>query len=520
MDCDVLIVGFGPVGQLLSILLADKGWRVVVVERRTEPHAIARAVSFDGEAARIFAAAGLADELPELGELSREIEFHNGRGDVLYRSEPAAEGYFGWPDSTSFYQPDLEAALIARTEQFPNLSVLLGTEAVGVEETGEHVDVRLQDGSRISARWVVGCDGARSFVREQMDVSEQQAGFSFDWLVCDVVPHEITEYRPNNLQICDPKRPRTHASAGRGHRRWEFMLLPGESPSEMNTPDYAWKLLAMADVTPENATLERHSVYKFRSAFADRWRAGRLLLAGDAAHVMPPFSGQGMCSGVRDARNLSWRLDLVLRGLTSDALLDSYGVERIDHLQNSIELAIKLGRVICLTNEKLAAARDAAMLAGRARGDVPPRPEDIYWPIRKGVFGHADQVTGRLVPQARVASADREGLFDQVVGTGFVLMTLGDPAQCVSPESQEILDSLDALVVGILPPGTPRDTLRPGTVVDVDGTCSAYLSGAHGEAVLMRPDFYAFGADEINDLIRQLATELNLVLREDVLKVG
>ena len=166
----------------------------------------------------------------------------------------------------------------------------------------------------VTAAYVIGCDGANSLVRERMGTPLEDLGFAFDWLIADTIPRDPGLLAGVNLQQCDPARPTTLVSGGPGRRRWEWMLLPGESPEQVEDREFVWELLARSGVGRDEVTLERHTIYTFRARWAERWREGRMLLAGDAAHLMPPFAGQGMCSGIRDALTLSWHLDLVLQG--------------------------------------------------------------------------------------------------------------------------------------------------------------------------------------------------------------
>src|SRR4029079_4766757 len=182
-------------------------------------------------------------------------------------------------------------------------------------------------------------------------------GFFFDWLIVDVVCRERRTWTPINLQICDPKRPTTLVSGGPGRRRWEFMRLPGESLADLNNETTAWRLLEPWGLTRANATLERHAVYTFQARWVDDWWKGRLLLAGDAAHQMPPFAGQGMCSGIRDAANLAWKLAAIIHGSARDSILDSYQIERISHVRATIVFSMALGKVICIADPAEAAAR-------------------------------------------------------------------------------------------------------------------------------------------------------------------
>ncbi len=228
---DVLIVGYGPVGQVAAILLAQRGLTVRVVEKWQTPYSMPRAVSYDGEASRVLAACGLGDRLDDVTELSGEYTWKNGFGRTLLHVKAAEDGPAGWPDSVSFYQPGLEDRLAERGRALPGVQVHRGLEVTGLTDHGDRVDVTAVDGDgagqTFTASWVLGCDGANSFVRRWLGATVTDLGFSYDWLVCDVVLHEPHEFKPNNLQICDPARPRTAVSAGPDHRRWEFMRVPG-----------------------------------------------------------------------------------------------------------------------------------------------------------------------------------------------------------------------------------------------------------------------------------------------------
>ena len=512
-DADVLIVGDGPVGQTLATLLAQRGWAVTVVDRWPTPYTTSRAVAFDSEAARVLSAAGITDYVANDTEPSGRYMWRNAEGTVLLDIQGSERGWCHWPDSTSMYQPGLESALTARGEQLPTLTVLRGLEVVDIDDDGEQVVVACvsRDGERrtLSARWVVGCDGARSFVRQQIGAEMHDLQFSRDWLICDVVLDEPRRFDPNNLQVCDPARPRTSASAGPGHRRWEFMRVEGESIEELDTPESAWRLLELFDVTPENATLLRHAVYSFQATWTNLWRSGRRLIAGDAAHVMPPFAGQGMCSGIRDAANLAWKLDLVLRDRAGDALLDTYGSERGRHVRHAVRMSVDLGKVICQLDPAAAADRDAVMIGARERGVGAGAPQAPVHPLVDGVLyrgsARSGGLSGRLSPQARVRQGDRVGLFDEVVGTGFVLLSTEDPAAPLDAADRAFLDDLGARLVRVVPAdGETAD----GVVADVDDVYLPYLAEAGTATVLVRPDFYVYGqagtAEECRAMVASL----------------
>jgi flavoprotein hydroxylase len=519
---DVTIVGCGPVGQTLAILLGQGGWRVSIYEKQPRPYPLPRAVHFDHEVARILQAAGLGDDLPRLTEPADVYEWKNAKGETLIRIGAEGSSVSGWPEANMFHQPSLEEALDRRIRSLENVAVYRGREAVALRDDGDGAVLTVADavtGERydVAARWVVGCDGANSFVRRHLESTVTNLGFFFDWLIVDVMPRERRGWDPINGQICDPARPTTMVSGGPGRRRWEFMRLPGESIADLDDEATAWRLLAPWNISPDNATLERHAVYTFQARCADRWRAGRLLLAGDAAHQMPPFAGQGMCAGIRDAANVFWKLDLVLRGAASDALLDTYPSERMPQVRRVIDFSIELGKVICVADPAAAAARDEAMIAAvRERGLTPPLPAPA---LGSGCSAEHDPLAGELFVQGRVRRAGTTGLFDDVVGRGFMLVSpFGDPAAQLDPAR-----AADFASIG----GVGAQVGAGAAVDDVDGSYQRWFD-RHGVAVvLQRPDFHVFGAAAglegseslVDDLRRRLGPRIDTpALRSGVVR--
>ncbi len=507
LAADVAIVGGGPTGLTLAILLAQRGRSVVVLERFPAPYPLPRAVHFDHEVARILQSAGVAGELDGFTEAAPIYEWRNAAGEVLLRFGREREnGLSGWPDSNMCHQPRLEAALERRAHSFANVHILRGFEAQVLHDAGDAVHLAArseQDGAlELRARWAVGCDGANSFVRGAIGAGWTDLGFAYDWLVVDVIPHETRVFTPLNWQLCDPARPTTLVSGGPGRRRWEFMRLPHETLEQMNDLETAWKLLAGWDVRPDNATLERHAVYTFRACSADTWRRGRVLLAGDAAHLMPPFAGQGMCSGMRDAANLAWKLDLALRGEASDALLDSYESERAPHARQTIDFSVGLGRVICIADPREAAERDARMIpAARAAGLTTPLSAPKLGP---GCWDANDAAAGGLFPQARVARGEHTGLCDDVLGIGFSLLSPhGDPASALSAEQRAWLESIG---------GVCAHVAQDAALRDADGAYARWFSAHDCAIALQRPDFTVFAtAKQLSDagaLVNALRTKL------------
>jgi 2-polyprenyl-6-methoxyphenol hydroxylase-like FAD-dependent oxidoreductase len=479
-DAEVAVVGGGPVGSVLAILLGQLGRRVVVLERWPAPYPLPRAVHLDHEVGRILESCGIGDRLRAISEPAPVYEWRNGAGTTLLRFGRTGDGPSGWPLSSMFHQPELEALLDERARDLPGVTVLRGVEVTGVDQDGGGAVVRTAAGRSVRAAYVVGCDGANSTVRTLAGLPSHDLGFFYDWLIVDVILDPPRVFDPVNVQICDPARPTTAVSGGPGRRRWEFMRLPHETRDELHDEARAWELLAPWDVHPGNARLERHAVYTFNARFVERWRAGRVLVAGDAAHLMPPFAGQGLCAGIRDAANLAWKVDLVLRSLAPEALLDTYQQERLPHARRAIELSMELGRVICVPDPAEAAARDAAMAAA-------VRPEPVDAPQLPGLDGGLVHPTAALAgrPFAR--------------GDGWRLVVSGLDAAAIDPAARAWFSSLG------------------GTVVAADGD-DGWFADHDTAAALQRPDLHLYGTATtaaatsalLDDLRRHLTTDAHV----------
>ncbi len=484
---DIAIIGAGPTGTILAILLAQHGHSVSLIERQPSPYPLPRAVTFDHEVGRILQSCGIGPALRDQIEPADKYEWRNGDGLTLMRFGSPGNGVSGWPSASMFNQPALEQLLAERVGELSAIEVLRGRELIDFvgDEAGvsfrHRATADADDVSAQRARYLVGCDGANSAVRTRLGLDFEDLGFFFDWLVVDVMLQVERTYDPINLQVCDPRRPTTVVSGGPGRRRWEFMRLPGEDPEELSGEASVWRLLEPWDVHPRNAVLERHANYTFRARWAREWRRGRVFIAGDAAHQMPPFAGQGMCSGARDAANLAWKLDLVLRGHADDRLLDAYSVERMPNVEAVINFSMELGKVICIPDPVEAAARDdflSAMASENEPTDIPPLPGVV-----SGIIDPGSPLAGVLFPQGLVGVTSPQPL-DDVVGVGFRLVT-------IAPLAADPPELLSTWFEGI---GGAIVTLGGESGLgDPTGTYADWFRRHEVTVALQRPDFSLFG---------------------------
>lgn len=435
-DVDVIVAGGGPVGVMTGLLLARRGFTVRVLERATEVYDLPRAIVMDDEIQRVFQNAGLEDGLRAITTPLAGAEFVQTSGERIIGAELPLDA--NWPlghhPNITYYQPQLEAFLRDSAEQ-AGVELCLGVEVGAVSQTDELVTVETMgpDGSpqTYTASWLVAADGASSAIRKQLGIVFINQGYDQDWLVLDVRLTRPVPTLPRFVQqICDPDRPTTFVVGHADYRRWEFQLQPGETRDEMVEPDRVWQLLRPW-LTPDDAELIRAVVYRFHATVAGKMRDGRILIAGDAAHQMPPFLGQGLCSGIRDSANLAWKLRLVESGLADDALLDTYGDERMPHAAGVVAHAVDTGRLIdelsgrALPETGLDAAYGGNrpfphLTAGLIHGDHPAVGHQVHQPLIDGtrldvLCGDGFSIIVDDPDTAEVVAGDWAGLGEVVV---------------------------------------------------------------------------------------------------------
>lgn len=496
---DVLILGYGPVGATMANLLGQEGHRVAVAEVHREVFDKPRAVNLDQEALRLFQRIGLAEQIshgcvPHFG-----TNFLGVDGELIKAIYSAPPPYpLGWPANLMFIQPEAERLLRKRVETLDSVDVRLEHTAIAFEQTRDVVAVEFDTPSgsqKVRARYLVGCDGANSPTREWMDTPQTDLGFSEHYVVVDAWIMRDTPLPLRTTQYCYPDAPTSYVVCSGNLRRWELKILPGE-----RVDDYSDLSRIKARLAPfvevDALKFWRSAVYHFDARVADTWRRGRAFLAGDAAHTMPPFLGQGLNSGLRDAANLSWRLTYVLRGMADETLLESYQTERRPHILAVTEITKDLGKIVGETDPARAADRDRRLRAEMAENGPVTVRQALIPPIAKGFLDKGGgKLAGTLAPQPRVSLDGESHLLDELM-SGFSMVQLASGGDLLAVTNDLETDSSTTF--------TCHDTecLLTGSMLD------------HGiEMMIVRPDgvIWSAGGDPVCAIGRLCAAFKNPV---------
>ena len=532
-EFDVAIVGLGPTGLTLAHFLGRRGLKVVALEREPEFYGNARAVYTDDECMRIFQEAGVAAELEADMILDAPVQWVLENGSVLGQLRRFDRPY-GWTMSYFLYQPYFETKLESLLSRYPNVQVLRGREVTAFEQDSDWVTFKYgaskgiqygraaapaadpTDVTTARARWLVACDGGRSGVRSQLGIKMAGKSFPEPWLVVDIKAKDGADcfhHLPYFNFHCDPKRPTVSCPQPGGHHRFEFLMLPGETREQMEDPATV-RALVSRHVEYDKVEVLRRLVYTFNALVAERWRVGRVLLAGDAAHMTPQFMGQGMSSGVRDAHNLAWKLDAVLCGRADPSLVDTYEAERKPHAKDMIDVSVRMKEFVSQPNPVKAALRNAlvALLLKlpkvgdyirEARWKPPPTyPNGVYFGLPRTRRNGAE---GRPIPQPQIRTYEgRRALLDDILGDNFALVGYGvDPRATLDANTIAGLEALNTRFVTLYPyggrpqgsnvsPHTPAGLIE---VEDLSGEALAWFRkvGARaGHVALVRPDKFVY----------------------------
>jgi 2-polyprenyl-6-methoxyphenol hydroxylase-like FAD-dependent oxidoreductase len=503
---DVAVIGCGPSGLTAAALLAARGRSVIALEKHPRRYGLPRASHVDHEVVRIVQEVGAHEPIFEDNDAFSSYRWYGANGELLFEVPISETSISGFQSNFIIYQPVLDGALHDALERLPTARVELGAEVTALHPADDGVTLTVvQAGGTfgVDAAYVIAADGAGSSVRDDvLGLRREDFGFNEKWLDID---SRVKRPLPGEIygQHCDPSRPAYIGPLGKRHFRFECALLAGETEGDVLRPEKVWEVLGKYGVGPDDIEPIRQIVYTFEARIAERWRDGRIFLIGDAAHTMPPFMGQGMCSGIRDAANLAWKLDLVLRGVADDALLDTYDAERRPHVTTWIEISLAVGRVSHVLDPIAAAERDAKILAG----EMPPLPDSPT--LTGGVLQPgAKAPVGGLFVQASIESAMGSGLLHDVVGHGFLVVSAaGDPRDAIDAEAEAVLRAIGATVIWLGDSG-------PGAFRDSTGATQAFFDDAGASAMVVRPDHYVAGTvadlSELSALVAELGSKMSM----------
>lgn len=509
---DFVIIGYGPVGATLANLLGCHGFSVAIVDRYAAVYDKPRAITVDHEAMRCFQAAGLADAIAPIIGIHRGTDYVGVDNQVIKIFNPAPSPFpLGWPPAITFVQPELERLLRDGLRRFEQVEEFLGYDAKIVEQQDGLITVSLSpfedqaQGSapeQISGKYLLACDGANSPVRTQFGMGLEDLGFNEWWLVVDAHGRDMTKLPERAHQYCRPSRPGTHIIGPGMLRRWEIKLLPGETPEDFRTEDAIRKALATF-VDPDAVEIWRSAVYQFHAVVADRWREGNIFLAGDAAHRTPPFLGQGLCAGLRDANNLFWKFVLVERRGASDSLLDTYRAERRPHVKTVVAHAKEFGLIIGELDEAKARQRDARLEAELKAGTAETIRSRFIPDLAGGLLARAGdngnaplaRLAGSLFVQPKVLDARGEEKFlDDVTGNRFAIFAAENVVAALPTSARTALQRLGGHTTvvssGVESARKDGDVLY---VCETDGLFANWCAQHGVWAALVRPDRYVYG---------------------------
>ena len=526
LSTDVAIVGAGPVGLMIANYLGQCGVNVTLVEKLDSLIDYPRAIGLDDESLRSFQSVSLADKVLPHTTPWHAMRFLTPKGRCFADIQPKTDE-FGWSRRNAFIQPLADRVLFDGLQRFNNVKVLFSRELSSFEQSDNAVVLNLTDqngrNERLNARYLIGCDGGNSLVRRSLDISFEGKTAPNQWIVVDIANDPLST--PHVYLCCDPVRPYVSAALPHGVRRFEFMVMPGETEAELSKPENMRKLLGKVLPNPDNIELIRSRVYTHNARLAGRFRQGRVLLAGDAAHIMPVWQGQGYNSGMRDASNLAWKLSLVIKGLAADSLLDSYEQERRDHAKAMIDLSVLAGHVLAPPKRWQGTLRDGVSWL---LNYVPPvkryflemrfKPMPQYTRGALIVPSEKGSPTGKMFIQPQVLSdAGTTVLLDEVIGENFAIIAWGcDPTWGLTAAQITQWKNLGTRFIQVLPDVQLRapsdagdDVIRVG---DSSGRLREWFARGNSSIALVRPDRFVAGV-AIPQTVGQACDELARALK-------
>jgi 3-(3-hydroxy-phenyl)propionate hydroxylase len=529
---DAVIIGYGPVGAVLANILGQAGLKVAILDRMAGIYDKPRAINIDHEVMRILQSVGLAGRVDAICAPHTGTEFRGIDNRLIKLFAPPKRPFpLGWTPNLMFVQPEFESILRDGVARFANVDVLLSHEALAVRQGVATARVVAQDltggvAVELHGRFVLACDGAGSPVRKHLGITQENLDFDEWWTVVDAWLKDGAKVPAMTTQYCLPSGPTTYVVGPRGLRRWEMKILPHENPVGYEDVENVRRRLAPF-VDPKKIDIWRAATYRFHALVAHEWRRGRIFLLGDAAHQTPPFMAQGLCSGIRDAGNLGWKLIAVLQGRAPDGLLGSYEVERKPHVRELVATTKALGEIIGELDWEAARRRDGLLGEGIDRGETETLRQKFIPDLTNGLLAH-------------LAAGDGKGVLATAAGTLFVQPTVKDTRGAVHRLDDLIGDRFTI----VLPDHETEQWMAPLTAMDwqkiggkrlvvtpeprFDGTeafveegslLSDWMRRFGRGAAVVRPDKYVFGLAHdrrsLQQMVEQVVEALNLATPSD-----
>lgn len=509
---DVVVVGLGPVGAVIAGLLGRRGLSVAAFDRLPDVYPQPRAIVLDHEAMRIIQELGIASRVLPHTAPYRPSEYRGLGGRVIRKYDSLPPPYLlGWEPNRTFDQPSVEREFRRLLRELPNVHAEWPATATLLEQDAQGVTVEVQHegqaSRRVRGKWLIACDGGSSPIRKQLKVQMVDLDFDEPWIVIDaMVNPEIVESLPKVMvQYCEPTRPATYIIGPGNHRRWEIMMLPGDSFSEGPPESELWPLLERW-LKPGDAVLRRAATYRFHGLVASGWKIGRILLAGDSAHMTPPFLGQGMVQGLRDAQNLVWKLERVVKNSSAPTLLDTYEAERRPHVESTTRVAIDMGKVICEIDPVKAAARDQRTIDEQGGEVRVIHRQSLIPALRHGLIDRNSAGAGELMPQPRVCSTQKDTpLLDDLTGREWRVVAAADVSDQEIARIEEQNLAFDYVFIRLCTEKTVSNITPAICVVEQDAVISPWLQLHGARFLIARPDNYIYGtASDVDSLLKML----------------
>ena len=473
---DLIIVGLGPVGAVVANLLAQFNISILVIEKNEYIHPTPRAIHFDGEIMRIFQNIGLANLIKKISRPSYQgMRFVDANDKtLLVRKANKKIGDQGWYNNWYFYQPDLENILRLGLNRFNNVSVRLGETLIKIKEFKNKTTLttKISHSNKkvtYSGKWIIGCDGAKSLISHKISNKVKDLGFDEKWLVIDLNIKKDTfktKKLPNyTVQHCNPIRPMTRCFINPKKRRWEIKILPSDDLNKITQKKFLWSILSPW-LTSDDAEIERAQIYTFHSIIKKKWRKNNLVIAGDSAHQSPPFLGQGLCAGIRDASSLAWRLAAIIKGKTDASLLDSYVNERKKHVLEFIKLATRCGELINTGKKSLIKKYFNSSVKENKASFNYPKPQ-----LGKGIWKHGKIPLGQITPQFFF----RKRLLDDKAIYKFILLENCNLKNYLQNQDKKLLKEFEIIIIS------------------ANKEIKNWLKTINAHVALIRPDRYLYG---------------------------